>query len=181
MAAAFPQASFTGIDNDSYALPNSTMPSNVEFELADAVKQKLPFADESFDFIFVSLCPSLCPLSKKASRKNKKTNQSDSHKFFGLRQLRAMSVSIGENEWPLLLKEIWRVLKPGGFFEKMDISETICPPQAVYSKKWEQGKAPSTKNECQLRLESNDFKTSPLLFALNPCSFQTGTSRAQGY
>ncbi|RUP46865.1 hypothetical protein BC936DRAFT_146441 [Jimgerdemannia flammicorona] len=63
MASAYPNATVIGLDNDSYVLPNNTMPKNAKFDLVDILHEKLPYPDCSFDLVFVSIALSFisCP------------------------------------------------------------------------------------------------------------------------
>lgn len=142
MAAAYPNATIVGVDKDSYAVPNSTMPSNVEFELADVVKEKLSFQDDSFDFVFVS-CTCVCFVQLVWTGRRiyyiNTTDQSLPKPQPGMHQVRDMNTSFDNDQWKLLLNEIRRVLKPDGLCEISDASYNTYPQSAPYIKQWSDG------------------------------------------
>lgn len=49
---------------------------------------------------------------------------------FDLVNLRMFIISIKANEWPVVLKEIYRVLKPGGFIQCCECSMLVSLPVA---------------------------------------------------
>ena len=81
MADSYPHAKFTGIDI-SPIQPLQVKPKNFTFIQANLLNG-LPFADDSFDFVFQRLLVGAIPKDK----------------------------------WPFVIKELTRVLKPGGYLE----------------------------------------------------------------
>lgn len=61
-------------------------PNNCEFRIGN-IREKLPFEDQSFDYIFI----------------------------------RNMAYTIVQTELPILFREVYRVLRPGGFVEMVEV------------------------------------------------------------
>ena len=81
MATNYPCAEFTGIDI-SPIQPSQIKPKNFTF-IQGNIFEGLPFADDSFDFVFQRLLVGAIPKDK----------------------------------WPFVIRELIRVLKPGGYLE----------------------------------------------------------------
>ena len=81
MATNYPNAVITGIDI-SPIQPSQIKPKNFIF-IQGNIFDGLPFADDSFDFVFQRL----------------------------------MVGAIPKDKWPFVIKELTRVLKPGGYLE----------------------------------------------------------------
>ena len=84
MAMQFADVEVHGIDISS-KFPVNIKPKNCRFHVGN-VNEPLPWADETFDFVFV----------------------------------RCMFSAITGASWPSVLREVMRVLKPGGFVEIQD-------------------------------------------------------------
>src|ERR1043165_6558905 len=81
MATNYPHVKFTGIDI-SPIQPSQVKPENFNF-IQTNLLDGLPFADDTFDFVFQRL----------------------------------LVASIPKDKWPLVINELTRVLKPGGYLE----------------------------------------------------------------
>lgn len=105
LATQFPKAQFIGIDKTSH-FPKHIKPRNCQFEqfeITDSLgqDQKLPFEDNSVDFIFQ----------------------------------RDMNWGLTESAWLPLVKEYFRILKPGGWIELVEpvsIHMSFRISQAIY-------------------------------------------------
>ncbi|RUS18993.1 S-adenosyl-L-methionine-dependent methyltransferase [Endogone sp. FLAS-F59071] len=96
MATDYPQSTFIGIDI-SDGFPETIKPNNCEFRIGN-IREKLPFEDQSFDYIYI----------------------------------RNMAYTMVQTELPVLFREVYRVLRPGGFVEmvEVDIEPKRKGPQA---------------------------------------------------
>lgn len=65
--------------------PNNIRPPNVSFQVGN-VLGKLPFADNTFDFV----------------------------------NLRLFIIALKKHEWPIVVNEAYRILKPGGFIQMVE-------------------------------------------------------------
>ena len=81
MATTYPNAKFTGIDI-SPIQPSQIKPKNFIF-IQGNIFDQLPFANDSFDFVFQ----------------------------------RFLIASITKDKWPVVINELTRILKPGGYLE----------------------------------------------------------------
>ena len=81
MAKDYSHAKFTGIDI-SPIQSSQDEPENFNF-IQTNLLDRLPFADDTFDFVFQRL----------------------------------LVASIPKDKWPLIINELTRVLKPGGYLE----------------------------------------------------------------
>ena len=85
MASMYPNSKFTGIDI-APTFPIQTKPLNVEFLQSNIMKDGLPYADNTFDYVFCRL----------------------------------VNFSYTANTWKLIINEICRVCKVGGYIEFME-------------------------------------------------------------
>ncbi|ORZ03281.1 S-adenosyl-L-methionine-dependent methyltransferase [Syncephalastrum racemosum] len=84
VATEYPNCECVGVDMVD-VFPTDIRPSNVKFQVGD-VMQRLPFEDDTFDFIHVRL----------------------------------MLVALKKEEWEPMLREVLRVLKPGGCAQSVE-------------------------------------------------------------
>jgi len=96
MATTYPNAKFTGIDI-SPIQPSQIKPENFTFFQANLL-DGLPFADDSFDFVFQ----------------------------------RFLIASITKDKWPVVINELTRILKPGGYLEVKYIGVYVFFKSAIY-------------------------------------------------
>jgi len=90
MATDYPRSNFTGIDI-APIFPSEIKPINVGFQIQN-VTHRLPFDDNSFDYI----------------------------------HMRLMLAVLQENEWKsIVLPELFRILKPGGYIESHEFDFRI--------------------------------------------------------
>ncbi|KAJ3034067.1 hypothetical protein HDV00_005465 [Rhizophlyctis rosea] len=97
-ATEFPQTTITALDM-SPVQPTTVKPKNLTFTTGDLTSLPLPFADNTFDFVY----------------------------------MRFLVAGLRAEHWPLLINEMVRITKPGGWIEMMEpkdmamTGETVLP------------------------------------------------------
>ncbi|RIA90004.1 S-adenosyl-L-methionine-dependent methyltransferase [Glomus cerebriforme] len=102
MATEFPLAKFYGVNSEPY-FPETVLPKNVEFIVADILNNGLPFEDAEFDYVFAR---------------------------------NIMFTFQKPNFESIIMKEIFRVVKPGGYIEVVEEEITEGHNRGVALERW---------------------------------------------